>query len=449
MTIITQEPNKNNTAYVPNVWTLSNLAGADRFVLKVVINSVEVVTYKQPANPAGVAHFDISKVLQAYMTPEFVELTQRAADTERAHLTYRVRYGTETGNEEGTITEYPFDKYVINAYDKWNVLNSDLSDFIPEPGVFVCENSNVTPRYSNTYSFLTNYPNQSYKVRSDEYKTLSFYNRIANFDDGTNWGPNEAPFFISIKYFNAGGTQVAQGVYALSSFNGSSVRTDCRDMTCSFDDNNIIATIGVGPQNQKDDGINFDALNAASYRVEVYSYNNCVNTTIADCNDISEIIADGYLGDVIYTADFEVEDDCTPFDPITISFMNQYGVKDYFTMDRRNTKTVRTTRNNYYRDNGTYDASTFTLDTYGRGQTTFSSEAVTTMSLQSNWMDDATSKWLQELYTSSSVMAFVEGAWEPCVLNIDTYKEKTYARDRMFQHEITIEFANTKNMQRG
>lgn len=448
MANITQEPNKNNTAYVPNVWTLSNLGAADRFVLKVVINSVEVVTYRQPANPSGVAHFDISKVLQAYMSPEFVELTERAADTERAHLTYRVRYGTETGNEESTMVEWPYDKYVINAYDKWNVLNSDLSDFIPEPGTIICENSLVNARYASEYSFLTNYPNQTYKVRSDEYKTLSFYNRIANFDDGTDWGPNAAPFFISIKYYNSIGTQVAQGVYTLAQANGSSVRTNCQDMVCTFDDNNIIATIAVGPQNQQDDGITWDP-NWASYKVEVYSYNRCIDTTILDCDDISEILADGYLGDVIYSADFEVADDCTPFDPITLSFMNQYGCKDYFTMDRRNTKTVRTTRNNYYRDNGTYDASTFTLNQYGRGQTTFSSEAVTTMSLQSNWMDDATSKWLQELYTSSSVMAFVEGAWEPCVLNMDTYREKTYARDRMFQHEITIEFANTKNMQRG
>lgn len=431
---IAQQPNKNNVAYVPNVWTLSGIGSADRYVLTITINGSDVATFKQPANPAGVAHFDISKVLQSYLQPYFDETIVKVVGTRDAHLTYQVTYGTETGNVvtlDGTSAQ----KFVINAYDTWRVLNSDLSAFIPQPGPQLCEtNSNTNARYASEYSFLTNYPKDTYYVRSDEFRTLSFYNRIENFNDGTMWGPNAAPFFVRI---TGGNNDV---VYTIDN-----VRTDCTDMSVTFTDDDIIATIGVGPKNIE----SLMTQPYTDYQIRIYSYNYCINTTISDCGDTGEILSDGYLGDIIYSADFIVQDDCTPFDPINVSFLNQYGVKDYYTFDRRNTHTEEVARNNYNKALGSWSSTSFTIDPHGRGKTTFSSEVTTRMTLQTNWMDDATSKWIEELYTSPSIMVYVEGEWEPCVIVSNTYEQKTYARNRMFQHEITIEFSNNKKVQRG
>ena len=441
MATIAQEPNKYNSAYVPNVWVLDNIGSADRYVLTVTINGSNVATFKQPANPAGVGIFDISKVLQSYLQTGFVEETQYAADTPGVFESYQVSYGTETGFEVA-YDGLSDTKHVINAYDNWRVLNSDLTPFLPNPTDELCENSNINARYASPLRFLTNFPG-TYKVRSNEYKTLSFFARNTNI--GPNWGPNEAPFFVLFTYY-LNGSQVAQGVYTLSQFRGSSLRTNCQDMTVNISDDNAITTIGVGPQNQADAGI---SGNWDSYKVEVYSYNNCMTTTIADCQDFGEILTDGYLGDVIYRADFVIEDACTAFDPITVSFMNQYGVRDYHTFDRRNTRTTTTSRNNYNKTLGSWSASSFSIDPVGRGKTTFSSEVVTNMTLSTNWMDDETSKWLEELFVSPSTMIYVDGAWEPCVITTTNYDQRTYARSSMFQHEIEVEFSNNKNIQRG
>ena len=436
MATIAQQPNETNSAYVPNVWTLDGLGTADRFVLEVEINGSVVSTIKQPANPAGVAHFDVQKILQSYLEPTFVETTEKATDTDGIYLSYQVRALTETGtelNEDDAITSGT--KYVINAYDNWRVLNSDFSDFIPEPGSITCPNTNINARYTSQYNFLTNYPETTYKVRSDEYKTLSFFSRVEV--GGTNFGPNEAPFFVKIT------TPAETFIYPLTDPNGSSLRTDCTDMTVSFTDDNSITTIGVGPKNIDD----LLLYSPASYDIEVYSYNNCESAAISDCEDISEL-AD-YLGDVIFSASFEVVDDCTPFEPVTVSFINQYGAKDYFTFDRRNTRVVNTNRNEYNKATGTWSASSFSIDQQGRGRTVFSSYADTQMTLQSNWMTDEMSTWLEELYVSPSVMAYIDGQWEPVVISSRTYEEKSYARNRMFQHELTIDFANNKKIQRG
>lgn len=439
MATLAQQPNKNNSAYVPNVWVLAGLGAADRYVLRVKIGGTVVATFKQPANPSGEGFFDVQRVLQSYLEPYFDENVIKATDTRNAHLSYQVDYGTETG-QTVTIDGTSAEKYVINAYDNWRVVNSDLSAFIPAPTGILCEtNSNTNARYASEFNFLTNYPEASYTVRSDEFKTLSFYNRIENFNDGTNWGPNAAPFFVRI---TGGANDV---VYALSNASGSSVRTDCTDMTTTFTDDNIIATIGVGPANIA----SLMTQPYDDYRVRIYSYNYCSTTTISDCNDAGEIISDGYLGDVIFSADFVIDDTCEKFDPVTVSFINQYGVKDYFTFTKRNTKRVTTQRNEYTRPIGSWSNTSFTIDPHERGRTVFSSSADTEMTLSTDWMSDATSEWLRELYISPSVMIYTDGEWEPVVITTQTYEEKTYAREQLFQHEITVKFANNQKVQRG
>lgn len=172
-----------------------------------------------------------------------------------------------------------------------------------------------------------------------------------------------------------------------------------------------------------------------------------INGPIGDCEDIAEL-AD-YLGDLMYQTSFEIDEPCTPFEPIRLSFMNQYGVRDYFTFDRRNTLTVGSQRNNYRQTLGSWSSPTFSIDPYGRGKRVFSTDVTTQMSLSTYWMSDAVSEWLQELFMSPDVMIYHNDVWEPCVIVSAEYQQKTAARDKLFQHQITVEFANSVKIQRG
>ena len=439
MATFTQKPNLTSAAYTPMVYVVSGIGLGDRYVLRVNIAGTPVATFKQPANPSGVGIFDISKVLQSYFSEKFVEETTYATDNTGAYVSYQVEAWIETGQTPGPI-ETDQTRYAVNAYDNWRVLNGDLTQFIPVPGSIACENSNINARYNDAYRFLTNFP-ETYKVRPDEYKTLSFFAKVDV--GGTNFGPNQAPFFVVFTYF-LDGAQVAQGAYTLANFRGSSLRTDCQDMTVNITNSNAITTIGVGPQNQADAGItgSWD-----SYRVDVMSYNYCDANPIANCSSVPEMLAKA--DDVIYTANFEIDNSCEKFEPITISFMNQYGVRDYYTFNKRNTKQITTGRNEYTKSLGSWSDTTFSIDPVGRGRTVFSSYAQTEMTLSTDWMTDAVSEWMRELYMSPSTMAYINGQWEPVVITTQTYEEKTYARQQLFQHEISIKFANNQKIQRG
>ena len=459
MATLSSQPNNWNLAYAPNVFTLGTLGSADRFVLRVVIDGAIVATFKQPSNPSGVAHFDVSKVLQSYLKPTYIENTVELSETPDAVISYQVYYGSETNGvylQDGASAI----KHALNGYTNWRVKDWDYVDYIPNPSDLACL-CEVPPCYtdaiySRTYEYLTNWPTtnasgiKKYKVRSDEYKTLSFFNRILEWNDGTMWGPNESPFFVKYTYYNAAGSILATDIKTISAGTGIGVRTDCQDYTThAHTDAELIGTVAVGPQNIKD-GSFYWANGTAYYTVELYSINACYltdNGPIGDCDDIGEL-AD-YLGFPIYQAEFHIDDYCQKFEPITVSFMNAFGVKDYYTFSKRNTHTTQVTRNNYKQQLGSWNESTWNIDETGRGRTTFSTMATTQMTLQSDWMTDEESKWLEELFTSPSANIYINGAWEPVIILSTEYQQMTSARNGMFQHEVTIQFANDKNIQRG
>ena len=443
MASITQYPTTYNSAYVPNVFVVDGIGAADRYVLQVrTIGNTILANFKQPANASGVGIFDVQRVLQSYLNSQaFVEETEKVTPTPGALFRYRIFYGTETGTVQ-TLNNQGIEYSVLNAYDGWRVVNSDYDNYVPDPVSEECEVAqDDNANYLQEYEFLTNYPG-TIPVASTDWYTLSFINTIKNF--GAQLPYNEAPMWVRITTYGPGASDV---VYSISADNGMPIRTDCNDPVVDFtSDGQRIATVGIGPMNIA----NLVLANYDSYQIRIYSRNACEVGPIQDCTDYGEIFGDGYLGDLIFQKSFTVTDDvCERFEPVQLSFVNKFGVKSYFTFDKRNTRQTVTERNNYTEALGTWSAPLFTIDPQGRGTRAFSSTATTTMTLSSDWMSDPVSEWLQELYQSPSVNIYINGQWEPCNLITNTYIQKTYARNFLFQHEVQVEFANNQKIQRG
>ena len=299
---------------------------------------------------------------------------------------------------------------------------------------------------------------------------------MENWADGTNWsGTVIQPAYAVIKFYTEIGTLIQSSIYSIDATTGLGPRTDYNSNTLgAWTNDNLIGTIGAGPQNLKDAGLwpngsvqqvwgqitqtfgsntNIWALGStaaalvAYYTVEIFSVDQCYWNDNGAPADEDATTLQNYLGDLIYSYRFDVADPCTNFDAVTVSFVNQYGVKDYYTFDRRNVRNSTINRSNYNQSLGSWSDATFELGR--RGRRTFSTDITTEMTLSSYWMDDETSKWLEELFTSPSVEIYVDGQFEPCVITSNVYEQKTYARDRMFQHTITVQFANDKKVQRG
>ncbi len=484
---LTQAPQDYNLVVGSNVWTLDSITSSeDGYILEVqtynevTSTSTTIATIQQPANPAGVAHFDVSKILQAQMANyAFTEETLEASETAGALLTYRVRWGSTT-DDVITINGTSSLKHVLNGYTNWRNLNwPDWNNYFTEPTSITCICETPPCELSATFAarpdYLHNYPNNAIPVRSSEYHTLSFPNRISNWNSGAQWGNNEQPWAVRIKFFDVNSNIIQTAIYVLSDTTGIGPRSTFDDDTIgAYKDGEWIATIGAGPQNLKDANywpqstpafwnqvtqvwsnwavIWQYATSTAlvdTYTVDVLSVNMCYWADNGAPADDAATTLEPYLGQLIYTQDFQAADPCTGFDPITVSFVNQYGVKDYYTFDRRNTYNQGIKRNNYSQVLGSWSDATFSIDQHGRGQRTFSTQIETRMTMSSYWMNDAESKWLEELFSSPHIQVYYDGVWEPAVITSSRYSQKTNSRDGLFQHTLEIQFANNKKVQRG
>lgn len=454
---ISQEPSEWGLAYLPNVYVIDGLTTEDRYVLTVEVNGSEVATLLQPRNPAGVAMFDVARILQGYLQTAFVETTPKlkASTTEMAK--YRVRHGLETA---GVVTYYGYSDFhfAVNGYGPWQQFAGwpvvgTFQPLVSNEEACICEFAPClyTAEISDNARFLTNWPLEEYKVRGTEYHTLSFFNKLFN---ETQAAMLTQPFLVKIDYYNALGAALATYAYGINATNGLGPRLTCNAVgPYTYAIGQEIGHVGAGPQNLKEAGLWFASPSVDYYTVGIYGVDACYygeNGPISDCEDTGELL--DYIGEKIYEATFRPYDACTPFEPIRLSFLNQYGMKDYYTFDRRNTKQVNTNREDYQANLGTWSDSSWAIFPTERGRRTFSSEIQTEITLSTDWMTDEESRWLQELYTSPVVYMFSTeepGAYEPVVITSSTYEEKTYNRNRFFQHTITVRLSNDKIVQRG
>ena len=486
---LTQQPQDYNLVVGSNVYTLNSISSnEDAYVLQIEqydedspgSEATVIATIQQPANPAGVGHFDISKILQSYMDIAFVEDTQEVTSTIGETLTYRVRYGSTT-NEVITFNGYSGLKRAFNGYMDWRLLNwTDYNRFFHTTGFTfpcVCETPpcETSANFVQRADYLHNYPKSTIPVRSSVYHTLSFPNRLANYDDGSQWGNNEQPWAVRIKFYDVSNQLIQTAIYAISEQTGLGPRSTFSDTSIgTYKDEEWIGTVGAGPQNLKDAGYwpqsssaiwnqvvqqwgNYAVIwNLAAstaivdhYDVDIMSVNMCTWGELGPPANDNATTLEPYLGYQLYSETFQVTDPCTGYDPVTVSFVNQYGVKDYFTFDRRNTYNQNIKRNNYTQVLGSWSDQTFTIDPHGRGQRTFSTQIETNMTLNSYWMGDEESAWLEELFSSPHIQVYYNGVWEPAVITSNRYSQKTNTRDGLFQHTIDVQFANNKRVQRG
>lgn len=148
--------------------------------------------------------------------------------------------------------------------------------------------------------------------------------------------------------------------------------------------------------------------------------------------------------------EFQVVHECSRFKPVQLSYMNQWGVRDYWTWTARNTLAINTEKDTYYRDLGTWANSTWSANSWDRGTQTFNQIGKVRMTLSTNWISESESLALEQLFTSPDVKVYHEDQWLAATVLTPTYDQKTHAREvNLIRYEIQIEFSVPKMRQRG
>ena len=418
-------------------------------------------TFKTTPNNAGVGIFDLKSVLETFITPDHNGSTWGAGSTFRGtdvphpiHIIDKCAVTTTSAKYFAVQFKLEFSETatgaILNPGDTGNTGNAENSEqYLITNGVLQYDDAltyvsdtgygyNINNFIANTggYYFLTNAPQTQYASLTD-YGTLAFYNFVQPLDPATQSPDDNRIENLNLIYYNSAGAVLDSESLAINYSNGSVT-------TLHPDVNARLNYVGAYPANLREWSTKIQALITADtlsyYTVQLES-------------------EDGW-NSVLYTINVLCPN-LKGYEPIRLTWLNQWGVWDYYTFNMKSTKAMTTNRTSYTQQSGTWNESLFKISGYKGGKKNFRVNATERITLNTDFVTEAEGVWFEELINSTEVY-IVNGYQdvaiaptntitnryvEPVVVTTSDYIKKTIANDKLMQYTINIEKSKMQRIQ--
>ena len=430
-----------------------------KYVAEVHISTVDidlatttaiVGTFKTTPNNTGAGMYDFRPILESFVSPdnlaalgsEYKGAATTAIKTHPLHLVDKyslndnvVRYlkirFTIEGSTTATATvaqvgaEYDSVQYtLINGYLKYtDVINRDTDgNFGFNTEIFQLGGG------ATGNQLLTNAPTTQY-ANINDYGTLSFMTTPK-----AGYVANTTLDYFKIKLYDDSGSLLGTDIII------DNVDANGGNTTWDSDTKNQLLHLGCFPANLKNWSSIFlaNTTNLSYYLVEAFNI-----------SDLS--ISDRYT---IYI-------NCPTlkgYEPIRLTWLNQWGVWDYYTFKMKSTKSISTKGSTYQQLEGTWNESIYLPNGYKGGKKAFRVNATEKIVMNTDFVNESESEWFEELINSPEVyilegfqvdatLASPNTYVTPARLTTSSYTRKTVANDKLMQYTFEVEKSKTLRTQ--
>tara|TARA_R100001377_G_scaffold83074_1_gene64103 strand:- start:1852 stop:3285 length:1434 start_codon:yes stop_codon:yes gene_type:complete len=418
----------------------------------VVASSTPVGTFKTTPNNAGVGMFNFSPIIESYVSADNLAVRESrykfVKASERSFPMHLIDRFSENENSVRYMAVVFTTEYLDN-----NPLSSTFGDIILDTtfdtslqyklynGYVKATDELLYSSLSSSFGFntipyalgtiapgryLTNAPMLQYATEND-YGTVSVM----------AFGTNILSLFRYI-YTKTDGSTVTEDVdrtFSNGAFTAVNVNTE-----------SILVFFGCFPGNIRNTSTIFQALIAAgtleSYTVQGFSV-TFSPTVEAPCTEILKInlLCPNLKG----------------YEPIRLTWLNQYGAWDYYTFNMKSSKMISTKGTTYDQLEGTWNESTYRADSFKGGKKSFRVNAKEKVTMNTDFVNEAESAWFEELINSPEVyilngftvgdgtplfttVSFLLNTYvTPVRLTTSSYTTKTIANDKLMQYTFEVE----------
>ena len=391
-------------AYNQMIFTLSSTNSGQsnfRYIADIYVNGSSDYTRlevgKNPANSYGT--FDVSGIIQNFLSRKAYDNTAKFKQFQNSIASYQVKFGEQYGPSSG-ITNYT--NLVTQTGYAYNGVFDSLSFLGYSVNTYVLTNSST--------QFLTDRP--TFETRTGEKLILGLMTNadgvaydleiISYYDDGT--------IFNTVRTTNPYATLSTRGDRSIN------VRVD-HDWLSGLV--NADLSFGTTP---------IFSANYEYYTVKIKSLTGTV---------VSETIT-------IYPG----EDICSKYDPIRFKFMNNYGKYDYYTFTGAKTKNTNITRNTYKSNPNSWSSTNYNYNRMSRGLNQYETILDDTITINSDWITEAESEWLEQLVTSPDVYIYDGSNLVAVNITNANYETKYVASQQLFNLVISFTYSQNRKRQR-
>ena len=178
----------------------------------------------------------------------------------------------------------------------------------------------------------------------------------------------------------------------------------------------------------------------------IWNINNAgLGTLINTATDKQyDLFISGSTGQISERIIYKITPICSKYDTIRIQFLNRLGGFDYFNFNLVSRKTINITRNSFKK------VLNYNYSIGDRGTTVLDIDGIYSYTVQSDWVNQNESNWLEELITSNEVYVIdSSGNAFPIIINDNSVEIKKSVNDKLLSYMFSYSSANKINGQRG
>ena len=430
-----------------------------------------VATFKTTPNNTGRGIFDFRPLLESYVspdntgsilqaesssvsrykgipytlnTPHPIHLIDKYARSENAIRYFAIKFSVEgsaletapvliISNSEKNSVQYTFFNGVLQ-YDDYLTLAEET-----DAGALVAGNNYGYNLSANLFypgssvsnsKFLTNAPTTQY-ANIDDYGTLAFLMFLPSSTDRME--------YVRLKYYNSSGVQLGthEDIGSTSPNGGATTPHNLTTRLLYF---------GAFPANLRGNGTTTFAGLVAAGTIQGGYYT---------------ITPRGVSG---FQQEYRINLNCPTlkgYEPIRLTWLNQWGVWDYYTFTQKSVRSLSTNRTTYTQAQGTWNDEIYRIDGFKGGKKNFRVNSTERIQVNSDFVSEADGRWFEELVNSPEVYiingydsnesaphnTITNKYVEPVLITTSSYIRKTVANDKLMQYSFEMERNRTQTTQ--
>lgn len=390
---IEQQPGEYSPAFNPLTFVVRETNNAItgqsnfRYVCEVEVDGTVQAKLKAPiryGSSQNEAVFDVTEILASYVGNDF-EPPSSVAITKQPRITqWRAKFGYEYGS--GVVTEATG---VVNSAYKfsWNacVPIAEFNTFVPAD--YLTASGGTAGA-----KFLTDIRPRSVQA-AEQHSLTALY------------GTDTANKVVEYKAYSTAGAllETITKSHTYSDYKSRLLAIDCTFTAVGF------------------------TVNPAYYTVQTYP--------------------SGYAGKASEAMRFNIWEECSKYDPVTLHFLNTLGGFDSYTFRKRTVRSLQGERQSFNQDSFRYSTGAYSYSNRRGGVQHYATKLTEQWVLNTDWLTDEQVEFIEQLQFSPVVFMGSFSALEKVTLQGADFERK-FNRDGLVQYSITITRALTDRRQR-
>mgnify|MGYP003627248444 CR=1 FL=1 len=384
-----------------------------RYICEIIRNSSTIAMLKQLPNGSQAGVFDVSRILQAYVSQDYEKHalgTTGTAPNSMDAFTLKFYY-EYASNADSDPNQYPAAAVTTTDY----VVNGT---FTPVFNDYDVTNVNNYFLDSSDSKFLSVYNPQKLVAQENDQGIIAFINGTTN----APWNSN--PAYIHVKYYASDGSAL-QADYFVTSPTPSAANSASQ----------FLLYFGIYPANLEVQNVKPLLKPSQNTGWAYYTVQAASSTTLSG-NETSTQYKISGKGKCKYT-------------PIRLAWWNELGGWDYYTFYSKNVHSQRVQRsdfreamgNSYNANGGTID---FEVKPYEGGLKVSNVKTTNTWQLNTDAEDEDFNSVVDSIMSSPNVLWYYQNAWRGCVVTDTGIDFLTSVNDKGIVYTVNIEESRYK-----